>query len=51
MWTFTHGLAALICVGLIKDCDQDYIIKTLLDIGTDVIGATLAKHRSDAKSE
>lgn len=51
MWTFTHGLASLICVGLIKDCDQDYIIKTLLDVGTDVIGATLAKHKNDAKSE
>ena len=44
MWTFTHGLASLICVGLIKDCDQEYIIKTLKDIGADVIGATLAKH-------
>ncbi|HWR84205.1 MAG TPA: TetR-like C-terminal domain-containing protein [Candidatus Deferrimicrobium sp.] len=51
MWTFTHGLASLICVGLIKDCDQDYITKTLLDVGTDVIGATLAKHKNDAKSE
>ena len=51
MWTFTHGLASLICVGLIKDCNQDYIIKTLLDVGTDVIGATLAKHRNNAKSE
>jgi len=51
MWTFTHGLASLISVGLIKDCDHDYIIKALLDIGTDVIGATLAKHANDAKSE
>jgi len=51
MWTFTHGLAALIAAGLIKDCNQDYIIKTLLDVGTDVIGATLAKHRNGAKSE
>ena len=51
MWTFTHGLAALICAGLIKDCDQDYIIKTLMDIGSDVIGATLAKHRNMAKAE
>jgi AcrR family transcriptional regulator len=51
MWIFTHGLASLICVGLIKDCNQDYIIKALLDIGSDVIGATLAKHKSDARSE
>ncbi len=48
MWTFTHGLASLICVGLIKDCNQDYIIKTLMDVGTDVIGATLARQKNDA---
>ena len=51
MWTFTHGLASLICVGLIKDCNQEYIIKTLVDVGTDIIGATLAKHRNDTKSK
>jgi hypothetical protein len=44
MWTFTHGLASLICVGLIKDCSQKSIIDTLLDMGTDVIGSTMAKH-------
>lgn len=47
MWTFTHGLASLICVGLIKDCNQEFIIKTLMDIGADVIGSTLAKHKSN----
>ena len=51
MWTFTHGLASLICVGLIKDCNQDYITKALLDVGADVIGATLAKHKHNDKSE
>lgn len=51
MWTFTHGLASLICVGLIKDCDQDYIVTTLSDIGADVIGATLARHGNGAKGE
>lgn len=51
MWTFTHGLASLICVGLIKDCDQDYVTKTLIDVGTDVIGATLAKHKNATKNE
>ena len=51
MWTFTHGLASLICVGLIKDCSQEYIINTLLDIGSDVISTTLAKHRDNTKSE
>ena len=47
MWTYTHGLASLISVGLIKDCNQEYIIKTLMDVGSDVIGATLAKHESN----
>ncbi len=51
MWIFTHGLASLICVGLIKDCNQDYIIKTLMDVGADVIGATLSKHKNAAKNE
>lgn len=51
MWTFTHGLASLICVGLIKDCSREYIIKTLVDVGTDVIGATLEKHRNAARRE
>jgi AcrR family transcriptional regulator len=43
MWTFTHGLASLICVGLIDQCSQEFIIDTLLDVGSDVIGATIAK--------
>ncbi len=51
MWTYTHGLASLICVGLIKDCDKDYIIKALVDIGTDVIGATMARHAQGAKGD
>ncbi len=51
MWTFTHGLASLICVGLIKDCSQEYIIGTLEDIGADVIGTTLAKHRDSIKKQ
>ncbi len=49
MWTFTHGLASLICVGLIKDCNQEFIVNSLVDVGTDVIGATLAKHKKNAK--
>ena len=47
MWIFTHGLASLICVGLVKDCSQDYIIRALTDIGADVIGATLARQNND----
>jgi AcrR family transcriptional regulator len=51
MWVFTHGLASLICVGLIKDCNQDFIIKTLVDVGADIIGATMAKHKNTLKNE
>jgi hypothetical protein len=51
MWTFTHGLASLICVGLIKDCNQDCIISKLLDVGTDVISTTLAKHKDGRASK
>jgi hypothetical protein len=51
MWTFTHGLASLICVGLIKDCDQEYIMKTLSDVGADVIGAALAKHKNSSEAQ
>lgn len=51
MWTYTHGLASLICVGLIKDCSQDLIIKSLTEVGADVIGATLAKYKNIDKSE
>lgn len=49
MWTFTHGLASQICVGLIKDCNQDKITRALVDVGTDVIGATLARHKNVAE--
>jgi AcrR family transcriptional regulator len=50
MWTFTHGLASLICVGLIKDCNQDFVIRTLLDVGADVIGATLARSKNGTQA-
>jgi len=46
MWTYTHGLASLICVGLIKNCNQDFIINNLLDIGADVIGSTIMKYNA-----
>ncbi|MCP4581680.1 MAG: TetR/AcrR family transcriptional regulator [candidate division Zixibacteria bacterium] len=44
MQTFTHGLATMICVGLINDDSEEYIINTLLDVGGAVIGATLARN-------
>ena len=51
MWTFTHGLASMICVGLIKDCDQAFITKALLEMGTDVIGATLTRHKNSSQGK
>lgn len=45
MWTYTHGLASLICVGLIKSCSQQYIIDNLIEVGSDVIGSTLRKSK------
>ncbi|MCP4704408.1 MAG: TetR/AcrR family transcriptional regulator [candidate division Zixibacteria bacterium] len=44
MWTYTHGLASLICVGLIKDCNKEFIVNNLLDIGADVINSAILKH-------
>ena len=43
MWTFTHGLAALICVGLIEDDSNEHIINTLLEVGSVVIDAAFAE--------
>jgi AcrR family transcriptional regulator len=43
MWIFTHGLAALICVGLVEDNSNEDIIDTLLEVGTTVLAAALAK--------
>ena len=37
MWIFTHGLATLICEGVIKNKGRKYIINTLSDVGTSVI--------------
>jgi len=48
MWTFTHGLASLIAVGLEKECATEHIVRTLSEMGTDVIGATLARHHGGA---
>lgn len=43
MWIFTHGLASLICVGLVHDDSDKYIQKLLLDVGSEIIAATFLK--------
>lgn len=46
MWTFTHGMATMICVGLAEDSSDDYITSTLKDVGAAVIGATLMRKKT-----
>lgn len=42
MWVFTHGLASLLCVGLVDDESDEYIVSLLDSVGTVVIEATIA---------
>lgn len=37
---YTHGLASFICARMIADTSREYLIKTLGDVGADIIGAT-----------
>lgn len=43
MWTFTHGMATMICVGLAEENSDEYITNTLMDVGSAVIGATFMR--------
>jgi AcrR family transcriptional regulator len=43
MAIFTHGFASLICVGLLDQVSKKDAIKTMYDMGRDVIDAALAK--------
>ena len=45
MWIFTHGLAALVCVGLIEDSSQEHIINTLSAVGSLVIDDALEENQ------
>lgn len=42
MWTYTHGLASLLAVGLAKETSQEAIIRSLDAVGTAVIKDVLA---------
>ena len=46
MWTFTHGLSSMISAGLLDECSEESIVRTLKDIGRDVIGAAMARHEA-----
>jgi AcrR family transcriptional regulator len=41
MWTYTHGLASLIAVGLAKDASTESIVRSLEAVGRAVIGDAL----------
>ena len=43
MWIFTHGLASFICVGLIEDDSDFFIIKTMDQVGSAVVAAAVKK--------
>ncbi len=43
MAIFTHGFASLICVGLIDDVNKNMAIKTMYDMGRDVIDYAFIK--------
>ena len=45
MWIFTHGLASLICVGLVEDDSNEYVTEILLDVGSAVIGKALEESK------
>jgi AcrR family transcriptional regulator len=42
MWILTHGLASLICVGLISRKSESFITDTLNDVGGAVVAAAMA---------
>ena len=42
MWTYTHGLATLICLGVTEDSSDAFIIGALGDVGRVVTEAALA---------
>ncbi len=43
MAIFTHGFASLICVGLLDEVNKKEAIKTMYDMGRDVIDSALSK--------
>jgi len=38
---FTHGLAAMVCAGMLADTSDTFFIHTLLDVGADFFGSAL----------
>lgn len=49
MAIFTHGFASLLCVGLIDEVSKNTAIKTMLNMGRDVIDTALIKAGINAR--
>jgi len=47
MWIFTHGYAALICVGLIEETNQEQIIEKLNKVGKVIVAAAIGAQASE----
>ncbi len=45
MWTYTHGLSALVVAGLVKDTSQAAIVEALKGVGAPVIAHALKERR------
>lgn len=43
---FVYGYASLICAGIIRDVDKSTVIKTMLEMGRDVINSALGRSGS-----
>ncbi|MEE8434611.1 MAG: TetR family transcriptional regulator [bacterium] len=46
MWTYTHGLAIMICLGVAEDSGDEFIIQSLSSVGRVVIEAALGERAS-----
>jgi hypothetical protein len=44
---FVYGYASLICVGVIRKVDKNTIIKTMLEVGRDIIDSALGRSNSN----
>ena len=46
MWIFTHGYAALICVGLIEETNQEQIMNRLQEVGSLIVATATGRNPS-----
>ena len=46
MWMFTHGMTSLLCVGLLEEESEEYITKTLEEVGHVIIAEALEENQT-----